>query len=416
MYFKHNLSVLVLGATLFVLLTDSVEAQVTETEPNDTFVTRNFIPSGPTTVIGELSSSIAFYFSDSLSAGEVDFFAIADLKPSASFFAFTDNTASGVDTILGSFDDTNALVDYNDDSSPTGNGLASGLGGFVNADGTINLGVTGFLDYDFEGEHSQSGEYDLAVTVGGDVDFFNFSDLTSQGFRAEVISTELDTVLGVFAEGGTLIESNNSGNIISGIVPDSNGLNLAVTGSPDFSFEKEHFQTGSYALSFDTFSASPTRPNPLIVNNGFEAEFTGWKTIGQTTTENFAFASSRGTEGLYQAFLSTGEDAAPVSSLESFLGLEANSLNKLSEGEPIEGSAVRQEFTAQAGDLLTFDFNFLTDESTSNSYNDFAFVSVTSLSEVADTHFQTINSRSRFEEETSFNTFSLTSLLQEPLR
>ncbi|MGF1481177.1 MAG: hypothetical protein ACFB4I_17115 [Cyanophyceae cyanobacterium] len=433
MTFKHNSS-LVVGPLLLGLLTAGSaqaqgsageisgccleQAQVTESEPNDAFSDRDFLPSEITSVRGELRPEIDadFNFSERLTSEEVDFFSVSGLAPSTSFFALIDNTASGVDTILGSFDETNTLINADDDDSPFG-GFASALGGSVNADGTINLGVTGFDDFDFDGNHLQTGDYELFITLGtntfsgGDVDFFEFAaGEASQGFTAEISPAGFDALLGVFAEDGSLLTTDNGTGIVRGIIPDDGSLNVAVTGLDDANFVGNDSESGFYRLSLETISPLPTS-NSFLVNSGFETgDFTGWNTLGQTSIENFLFSNSQGTEGLYQALLTTGQNAVPASSLEAFLGLAANGLRELGNGEAIEGSAILQEFTAQAGDILTFDFNFLTDEQVPEQvFNDFAFVSVTSLSKLADAYSSPfMSSLSSFESETGYGTFSFT--------
>jgi len=171
-------------------------------------------------------------------------------------------------------------------------------------------------------------------------------------------------------------------------------------------------------------------PNPTIINGGFETgNFSGWTTLGDTSIETSAYGSGP-TEGTFQALLSTGEATVsdsvqgfarpdstvltggtivPASALETFLGLAPGSLDNLGNGDATEGSAIKQTFTANAGDVLTFDWNFLTNEGTPSSFNDFSFVSLSQLSELADTTFPTfIDSLTPFNEETEFQTFSFT--------
>ena len=116
------------------------------------------------------------------------------------------------------------------------------------------------------------------------------------------------------------------------------------------------------------------------------------------------------TEGTFEALLSTGGLTVPDSSLESFLGLARGSLDRLGNGDATSGSAIRQTFTGRAGDILTFDWNFLTNEFTPESlFNDFSFVSLGLLSELADTRFPIfLGSPTPFNEETGFRTFSFT--------
>lgn len=159
-------------------------------------------------------------------------------------------------------------------------------------------------------------------------------------------------------------------------------------------------------------------PALAIVNGSFETgDFTPWTTIGNTSIQTAAFGSGP-TDGNFQALLSTGLfSPVPVSDIETFLGLTAGSLatipNLPNVETPTEGSAIQQTFTAYAGDVLTFDWNFLTDEFTSSNsgtFNDFSFVSIAQMVDgLADTNFPLfIDSLTPFDEETGFQSFSYT--------
>ncbi len=145
-----------------------------------------------------------------------------------------------------------------------------------------------------------------------------------------------------------------------------------------------------------------------IINGSFEDGFTGWETIGNNKirTENFG---SGPTDGNKQSLSLTSGDAVGQRKLESFLGLESRSLDWLGNGNATEGSAIKQTFTASAGDVISFDYNFLTNEDTPSSYyNDFAFVTLTGVGELADTNSSTVTSLTSFDEETGFATFTQT--------
>jgi hypothetical protein len=146
-----------------------------------------------------------------------------------------------------------------------------------------------------------------------------------------------------------------------------------------------------------------------LVNGGFETgNFTGWATTGNASIQTSAFGSGP-TEGTFEALLSTDDPTVPDFSLEAFLGLAPGSLDNLGNGNATEGSAIRQTFLAEAGDILTFDWNFLTNEGTSSFFNDFSFVSLAVLSELGDTTFPIfMNSLTPFGQETGFQTFSFT--------
>ena len=104
---------------------------------------------------------------------------------------------------------------------------------------------------------------------------------------------------------------------------------------------------------------------------------------------------------------------ADANEIEQFLGLTSESLNNLSKSNTFGGSAMKQTFTANAGDIISFDFNFLTSESTpNNAKNDFSFVSFASdvldnpfLHLLSDTFSNFVNSNTRFSRETGYESF-----------
>lgn len=106
--------------------------------------------------------------------------------------------------------------------------------------------------------------------------------------------------------------------------------------------------------------------------------------------------------------------AQPVSDaeLENFLGQPSGTIDGLGNGNATEGSAIKQNFSASAGQTVTLNWNFLTNEATPDTlYNDFAFVSVRPLggtSTLADTNsrFPLLGNNTRFNNETGYNTFS----------
>lgn len=142
-----------------------------------------------------------------------------------------------------------------------------------------------------------------------------------------------------------------------------------------------------------------------IVNGGFESGFDSWTKIGDTSIQSTY--GSEAPEGTYQALVSTGDTATYTSDLEIFLGLATGSLDGLGNGETSLGSAIKQTFTANAGHVLTLKWNFLTSEATpSQFFNDFAFVTVGSLSKLADTSSEFVLSTTPFDEETGIQNFS----------
>jgi Ca2+-binding RTX toxin-like protein len=98
-----------------------------------------------------------------------DYFEIFGLPVGANFEA--EVIDQGLDTVLGRFDAQGAVIETDDDG---GQGPLSQLAGVVADDGILNLAVSGYPDFDFNGTddgvggpHGESGDYELVVRVGG---------------------------------------------------------------------------------------------------------------------------------------------------------------------------------------------------------------------------------------------------------
>jgi len=129
------------------------------------------------------------------------------------------------------------------------------------------------------------------------------------------------------------------------------------------------------------FSARPA--DGAILNGGFETgTLASWSTVGDTSVVTSAFGSGP-TGGAFEALVQGGGAAATVPSLEAFLGAPGGSLNALGNGITHGGSAIKQTFTATAGQTLKFNWNFITDETPPSIFDDFGFWSLSSLSTLA---------------------------------
>lgn len=154
-----------------------------------------------------------------------------------------------------------------------------------------------------------------------------------------------------------------------------------------------------------------------VVNGSFETgNFSDWNTSGQASLETSSFGVTP-VNGSYQAVLQTCvfvgacDDNQPLTNakdLESFLGLSGNQLSNLSV---VEGSAIKQTITANAGDVFSFSWNFLTDEDATNvDYNDFAFFTLNNtLYSLADIQsiFPVNPSFSHLKKETDYQTYTI---------
>ncbi|MEB3180625.1 MAG: hypothetical protein VKL59_16590 [Nostocaceae cyanobacterium] len=175
----------------------------------------------------------------------------------------------------------------------------------------------------------------------------------------------------------------------------------------------------------------PTAADAAMMNGSFENGFTNWQTLGETSiSSGQAFLStafeevisvdSRGNEirGGNAAPFSFISGIGEQSSLEGFLGL-SSFLGDDNFTDAIEGSAIRQTFNGRAGQTLSFDWNFFTNEMVGDNadpnFNDFAFATLNFNSQnlffrLADTtsQFFTGNSSADFDETTGFQKFSFT--------
>jgi len=154
-----------------------------------------------------------------------------------------------------------------------------------------------------------------------------------------------------------------------------------------------------------------------VLNPGFESgDFTAWSTIGQTTVEGTLHDGP--SEGSFQALITNDGASVSPTDVANFAGVTVAALEPLSVGaggatnlfSSGEGSAIKQSITVNAGDTLSFDWQFLTNEGVgSSNFSDFAFVVIdgvpTKLVDINDLGLFG-GSGSPFNNETEFNTFT----------
>jgi hypothetical protein len=210
-----------------------------------------------------------------------------------------------VDTVMSARDLFGEIYLSDDDDSPYGDGRASALYGTETNSGSIDLSISGYPDYALDGNHEESGDYEVffdvydffgdltasfsevrrlevgevhdfffsdANWIGGtydayidntvstppsDVDFFTFTGLSpGSPFAARTFDPDevgIDTYLAWFDSDGTLItlDDDGAGGVLSkvtGTVPADGTLMFAVSGYGDETFEGLHRSEGRYDL------------------------------------------------------------------------------------------------------------------------------------------------------------------------
>jgi hypothetical protein len=119
-----------------------------------------------------------------------------------------------------------------------------------------------------------------------------------------------------------------------------------------------------------------------MISKKFVTSFIAYCAIVATTSGYGAVADGGFETGLllpnYQGYINNpGNFAAHISAVVPFLDVPGSSLLALGQGSPTTGSAISQDLTVSAGDILTFDWNFLTDEHNEGiAYNDFAIFTI----------------------------------------
>jgi hypothetical protein len=136
----------------------------------------------------------------------------------------------------------------------------------------------------------------------------------------------------------------------------------------------------------------------MPANGGFETgDLTGWSASGDVSVTNAGFGVGPNS-GTYQALITnrstdqiadegpepetpfSGTNSVSPATLEALMGRAPGSLDLLSAAiggteATTQGSAMQVSFTANAGDTVSFAFNFLTAEADADA-NDFGFVSL----------------------------------------
>lgn len=120
------------------------------------------------------------------------------------------------------------------------------------------------------------------------------------------------------------------------------------------------------------------------------------------------------TPGAEDNFSFSKSGAVNTTTIQSFLGLNSGSLDSYSTNYVIQGSAIKNSFTASMNNIISFSFNFLTDEDVKSSnptfgrsgepnpfYNDFAFLTILFDGDASAQIFQLADTFNKFQASTT---------------
>ncbi len=136
-----------------------------------------------------------------------------------------------------------------------------------------------------------------------------------------------------------------------------------------------------FLLFLGIFIVGSTSQVWAISNGGFETgDFTAWNTLSRGVAVGPPFAALEGlqpTEGQFVALIgTTGEFRNKGRGLEKLLGVPTGTLETAFGKVVARGTVITQTFTASAGDLVTFNWRYLTQETPTDTGNDdLAFLS-----------------------------------------
>ena len=257
-----------------------------------------------------------------------------------------------------------------------------------------------------------------------DYDVFSFqagSGAASISVAPLAIGPNLDVLAELYNSAGTLIGSSNPVDTIDAdlslSLPGEGTYFLRVSGTgkgdPLVEGYTDYGSLGNYRISGTVPSYSPGNSVPL--NGSFESGLSDWETSGDVSAQTSAFGETPAS-GQNQALLTNVNSAGgnvTIANLETFLGLGSGVLDAVAPGTATAGSAIRQTVNVAAGQELTFQYNFVTNESTPDAtYNDFSFFTVAGpdtaeallLADTSASGFGT--SGSTYKESTGYQEFS----------
>ena len=171
----------------------------------------------------------------------------------------------------------------------------------------------------------------------------------------------------------------------------------------DVDFDDSSWADSSGPIGFDSRIA--------IDNAGFEeGDLNHWQVFGGgvTVTDSIGISPP---QGVYQGLLNGFENAKTQAQLERFLRLDAGAFDVVGGGTASKGSVMKRRFTVEAGDVIEFDWNLLTNEAEVTGNADFALFSVSpgvGGIKIGDVQQESLLSESELIRETGYQEFAYT--------
>ena len=122
----------------------------------------------------------------------------------------------------------------------------------------------------------------------------------------------------------------------------------------------------------------PVGSQAAVANGDFEiGSLTGWTVAGSGSAQTLSIGVMP-PAGVYQGYIeTTGNYTALAPAVATSLGVSGGTIAGLGAGSPVNGTGISQLITVPAGAVLSYDWNFISDElNEPATFNDFAFFTV----------------------------------------